>query len=67
MLSGNGPYDIYRDDSILFEPAGFMRFGGDKLKFSIKLCGTLMYKFTHTDKNFPYSYINLGLGLNYRL
>jgi hypothetical protein len=61
-----GPY-IYRDESILFEPAGFIRIGGDHLKFSVKLGSALIYKFTHTDKHLPYSHFNLGLGVNYRL
>jgi len=66
-ISETGPFEKYHDESILFEPIGFIRLGGDKLKFSIKLGGTFIYKFTNTDKSIPYSYINLGLGLNYRL
>ena len=62
-----GPFDIYKDESILFEPVGFMRFGGGRLKFSFKLGSTLIYKFTNTDKTLPYSRLNIGLGLNYRL
>lgn len=65
--SEDGPFNKYHDESILFEPTGFIRLGGDRLKFSIKLGGTLVYKFTNTDKSLPYSYVNLGLGLNYRL
>lgn len=66
-ISETGPFVKYHDESILFEPVGFIRLGGKKLKFSVKLGSTLIYKFTNTDKNLPYSYINLGLGLNYRL
>jgi len=62
-----GPYDLYKDESILFEPVGFMRFGSGRLKFSFKLGSTLIYKFTNTDKNLPYGRLNIGLGLNYRL
>jgi hypothetical protein len=65
--SEDGPFTVFHDDSILIEPTGFMRFGGGRLKFNVKLGSTLIYKFTNTDKNFPYSYVNLGLGLNYRL
>lgn len=66
-ISETGPFKTYHDESILLEPIGFIRIGGDKLKFSIKLGGTMIYKFTNTDRNLPYSYLNLGLGLNYRL
>jgi len=41
--------------------------GGEKLKFSVKVGGTMLYKFTNTDKGLPHSYLNLGLGINYRL
>ena len=60
-------FKVYHDESILFEPVGFIRMGGGRLKFSIKIGGTIIYKFTNTNRNFPYSYLNLGLGLNYRL
>ena len=63
----NASFDTYHDESILLEPAGFIRLGSGKLKFSVKLGTTLIYKFTHTDKNLPYFPVNLGLGLNYRL
>jgi hypothetical protein len=65
--SETGPFNTYIDNSLLFEPAGFIRLGGQKFKFSIKLGGTLIYKFTNTEQYFPYSYINLGLGINYTL
>ncbi|MDF1548506.1 MAG: hypothetical protein P1P88_11835 [Bacteroidales bacterium] len=66
-ISETGPYKTYHDESLLLEPVGFIRMGGDKLKFSIKLAGTIIYKFTNTDKSLPYSFVNLGLGINYRL
>ena len=66
-ISMAGPFDKYKDESLLFEPVGFMRFGGGKLKFSFKLGSTMIYKFTNTDRSLPYSQLNIGLGLNYRL
>jgi len=66
-ISESGPFRIYHDDCLLLEPVGFIRIGGDKLKFSVKLGGTMIYKFTNTEKSFPYGFINLGLGINYRL
>jgi hypothetical protein len=66
-ISETGPFKTYHDESLLIEPLGFIRIGGDKLKFCVKIGGTIIYKFTNTDRSFPYSYINLGLGINYRL
>ncbi len=66
-ISETGPFKTYHDESVLFEPAGFIRLGGNKLRINIKLGGTFIYKFTNKDKNFPYSYLNFGIGLNYRL
>jgi hypothetical protein len=65
-ISENGPFKTYLDESLLFEPVGFIRIGGQKLRFSVKLGGTMIHKFTNTDRSLPYSYINLGLGINYR-
>jgi hypothetical protein len=56
----------YIDNSITFEPQIFVRLGGEKLKFSVKLAGCFLHKYTNTDKWFPYDKVNLGLGLNYR-
>ncbi len=65
IYSENGPYLNYKDNNILLEPVCFIRFGGEKLKVNFKLGGSLMYKLTNTDKNFPYSHVNFGIGLNY--
>jgi len=65
-ISEEGPFKTYHDDSMLIEPVGFIRIGGEKLKFSVKLGGTWIYKYTNADKSFPYSYLNIGLGINYR-
>ncbi|MDX9905668.1 MAG: hypothetical protein RBS55_03675 [Bacteroidales bacterium] len=66
-ISETGPYITYHDESLLIEPVGFIRTGGKKLKFSVKLGGTLIQKFTNSDKSIPYDFINLGLGINFRL
>jgi len=66
-ISETEPFKVYSDDSLLLEPIGFIRVGRGKLKFSVKVGGTMLYKFTNTDKSLPYSYFNLGLGVNYRL
>ena len=64
--SETGPFMTYHDNSLLVEPNLFLRLGGEKLKFNIKLGSCWLNKLTHTDKRLPYSFINLGLGLNYR-
>lgn len=61
-----GPFRKVQDESILFEPAAFIRLGGKHLKFSLKLGGTFIYKFTNTSNDLPYASLNLGLGINYR-
>jgi len=58
-------FKTYHDQSLLLEPVGFIRVGGN-LKFSAKIGGTLIYKFTSKDKQLPYSFFNIGLGINYR-
>jgi hypothetical protein len=61
-----GPYKTYHDESLLVEPIGFIRIGGERLKLSVKLGGTMIYKFTNTDRSLPYSYINsLGINIDY--
>lgn len=57
---------IYRDNSILFEPVGFMRIGGERLQFSLKIGAALMYTFTPPKRELPYNYINYAFGINYR-
>lgn len=60
-------YETYIDESILLEPAGMIRFGGNNLRLSLKLGGTVIYKFTHSDQYLPNSYLNIGIGINYNL
>ncbi len=67
FYSENGPFVTFKDNSFLIEPNVFIRLGGERLKFNLKLGGCWIYKFTNTDKHLPYSFINLGVGLNYRL
>jgi hypothetical protein len=64
--SDNGPFTTYNDENFALEPSAFLRLGGERLKFSVQLGSCWIYKFTNIDNHLPYSYINLGLGLNYR-
>ena len=63
----NGPYKTYYDNSLLFEPTGFLRLGKGNFKLSLKLGATWIHKLSNKKKEFPYSRYNLGIGLNYRL
>lgn len=62
-----GPFGKLKDESILFEPSAFIRMGGKKIRFNLKVGGAFINKFTNTDKKLPYSHVNIGLGINYRL
>ncbi len=66
FYSEEGPFTTYHDHSFLIEPTLFMRLGGEKLKLSIKLGFCLIDQFSEYEKRLPYSYYNLGLGINYR-
>ena len=66
FYSENGPFTTYNDNSLLLEPKVFIRLGGERLKFNLKVGSSWIYKFTNTEKYLPYSFLNLGLGLNYR-
>ena len=65
--SENGPFASYDEKSILVEPLAFARFGGEKIKFSIKVGICRIFKITNTDKYIPTQILNVGLGLNYSL
>jgi len=55
------------DNSLLIEPAGLIRFGGDKIKLSLKVGYNYIHKFTNQNFRIPYAEYNFGLGLNYNL
>ena len=61
------PYKTYANNNFLFEPGVFIRMGGEKLKFNIRLNGCWIAQFSNTGKYIPYTYLNLGLSLNYTL
>lgn len=59
--------NLQHKDNILFvEPVGFIRLGGEKLKFNIKLGSCWMNKYSYDNSSFPYSPLNFGIGLNYK-
>ncbi|MDO9153505.1 MAG: hypothetical protein Q7U47_07350 [Paludibacter sp.] len=57
----------YIDHSLLLEPTAFWRFGGERLKVSFKIGSSFIFKLTNRDRNFPFSPLNFGIGLNYGL
>jgi hypothetical protein len=63
----NAPYPVLKMNSIVIEPAFFLRFGGEKLKFQTGLGACWMFQLNHTDKKLPFWPINLGLGVSYSL
>lgn len=58
---------LYSDNNSLVEPTCFLRFGGEKIKFNMKMGYCWINKFTNIDKFFPYDNFTLGVGINYRL
>ena len=60
-------FQEYNDENIVLEPSSFVRFGGNRLKITLKCSANYIYKFTHKDKHLPYNMFSLGLGINYRL
>ena len=61
-----GPYVPLVVNSFVLEPGAFLRIGGEKLKFSLKLGSCWHYQFINKDKNLPVDKLNVGIGLNYR-
>ncbi len=80
-LTDRNYYDIYytgdnlqghlfpelKDNGLLFQPVVFVRIGGEKLKFNLKVSSVWIYKFTNQDKRLPIAHFNVGLGLNYNI
>ena len=59
------PFPKLKDNSILFQPIAFARFGGERLKFNLKVSGLWIHQFTNKDKKLPVGNFNVGIGLNY--
>lgn len=61
-LSSSG---IYIDDCATVEPHAILRFGTENIKINFKLAGCYIVKFTNIQEFYPYSFLNLGIGLNF--
>ena len=58
---------VYNEQHTLLEPTIFIRFGGDKVKFSIRLGATFLDGEEKSGRHFPYHSYALGAGVNFRL
>jgi len=66
-VSEFGPFIKYHHESILVEPIAFMRVGKNRVKFSVIVCGTWIYKLTYKNIEIPYKNANIACGMNFRL
>jgi len=67
FIRGNSIYmDAYFNKSIHLEPLALIRFGGNRLKISLKVGSGWMYNLSKTDTPIPYDVFNAGIGLNYK-
>lgn len=57
----------YNHSMILGEPTAFIRFGGEHIKFNLKAGAVKMYQLSNTNHRFPFSWWNLGFGVNLNL
>lgn len=63
----NKPIPVLNMNNIIIEPTIFTRFGWEKLKFQLGVSICWVFQLNHTDKKYPFSPINLGLGISYSL
>jgi hypothetical protein len=61
-----GPMEKVMINSIILEPGIFLRFGGEHLKFSLKMGYCKSFQQNNINKPLPVEPFNYGLGLNYR-
>lgn len=61
----NYQFPNLKGNNLLFQPTAFVRIGGEKLKFNLKVGTLWLYQFSHRDKRLPVSQLNVGVGLNY--
>jgi hypothetical protein len=55
----------YNHRMIFGEPAAFVRFGGEHIKFSIKAAAVMMHQLSNNSQPFPHARWNLGFGVNF--
>lgn len=58
---------VFNEKHGLLEPSIFVRFGGEKVKFNIRLGASFIDGTEKADRHFPYHSYTLGMGINYRL
>jgi hypothetical protein len=55
----------YKFDCATFEPHAILRLGTENIKVCFKLAGCFIVKFNNIPEQYPYFYLNAGLGLNF--
>ncbi len=55
----------YNYSMLLAEPTAFIRFGGERIKFNLKAGAVAMHELSSSNQSFPYSWWNLGFGVNF--
>ena len=67
ILSGEGPYPVNNENSILLEPVFSFRIGNEKAKFTYKFAVTKILNLKHPDNYIPAPVLNMSLGVNFKL
>lgn len=64
FYSFTGPFDIYKENSLLVEPTIFFRVGGERVKFRFNIGVICIIKISHPENYIPVSIFNTGIGIN---
>jgi hypothetical protein len=65
FYSETGPYDIYKENSLLIEPTVFFRVGGEKVKFRLSAGVSRIIKISNPENYIPVATFNVGFGINF--
>ena len=65
FYSYTGPYDIYKENSLLVEPIIFLRLGGERVKFRFNAGVSWIINISNPDNYIPTSIFNMGFGINF--
>ncbi|HET8859814.1 hypothetical protein [Marivirga sp.] len=55
----------YNYSILLGEPTAFIRFGGERIKFNLKAGAVAMHELSNSNQYFPFSWWNIGFGVNF--
>ena len=65
FYSETGPFNKYKESSLLVEPIMFFRFGGEKVKFRINAGVSRVIKISNPHNYIPVAIFNMGFGVNF--